>query len=116
MATEETDTSVVVHKHYHYVIRQSWLSALLNRFNTDPRLQYKIHIVMTYVWVVNMILAIGVFIFAQGLWSKASILYLVLVSLYANFATDCGTVPGAEAAVSAEDIKLTVKQPDIPSP
>lgn len=96
----------IIHIHYH--IRQGWLSALLNKFNTDPKLQYKIHLVMTYVWVVNMVVAISVFIFAQGLWQKASILYLVLVSLYANFATDYGAVPGAEAAISAEKINKKV--------
>jgi len=98
-----SDPQKIIHIHYH--VRQGWLSALLNKFNTDPKLQYKIHITMTYVWVVNMIVAIGVFVFAQGLWQKASILYLVLVSLYANFATDYGAVPGSEAAISAQNVE-----------
>lgn len=93
----------VVHIHYH--IRKSWLSSLLNSFDTDPKVQYKIHLVMTYFWIVNMLIAIGVFTLANGFWQKASVFYLVIVSLYANFATDFGAIPGAEAAISAEDIK-----------
>jgi hypothetical protein len=93
-------------------MRQSWLSTLLRRFNTDPRLQYRIHLVMTYVWVVNMIIAVLVYSFAPHVWATASILYLVLISLYANFATDYGAVPGSEAAISAADISVTVKKTD----
>jgi hypothetical protein len=98
------DASVrIIHIHYH--IRHSWLSAILNKFNTDPKVQYKIHIVFTYIWIVNMFAAISIFIFGPGIWAKYSVLYLVLVSLYANFATDYGAVPGAEAAISAEEIR-----------
>ncbi len=98
----------IIHIHYH--IRQTPLTGLFKKLNTDPVLQYKIHIVMTYVWIANMAMAVSIFIFAQGFWQKASVLYLVLISLYANLATDYGAVPGAEAAISAEKINKKVEK------
>lgn len=93
----------IVHIHYH--VRPTPITGLLERLNTDPKTQYKIHVIMTYVWVVNMLMATSVFFFANGFWQKASVFYLVLISLYANLATDYGAVPAAEAAISAEEIK-----------
>jgi len=43
---------------------------------------------MTYFWLLNMALVVLVFIFAPGLWAQVSVLYLVLVSLYANLAVE----------------------------
>jgi len=88
---------------YGFKTRHSWVyvafrSNWRTKFETDPAFQYRIHMVFTYVWVVNMVAAVLVFSFAKGFWNHASVLYLVLVSLYANFATDYGAVSAAEAA------------------
>ncbi len=93
----------VVHIHYH--IRQNWLTHLMNKFDTDPKVQYKIHIIMTYFWLANMIASIICFIYFKGFWANFSIFYILFVSLYANFATDFGAVPGAEAAISSQNIE-----------
>lgn len=52
-----------------------------------------------------MVVASAVFFFAPGLWQQASIFYLVIVSLWANFATHYGAVSAAEASDTAADIK-----------
>jgi hypothetical protein len=95
------------------VIRSSWLSVILKRFNTDPKLQYKIHIVMTYFWLFNMIACIFAFLFFKSFWTDFSIFYILFVSLYANFATDFGAVPGSEAAISAADLTVTYQKDDL---
>jgi hypothetical protein len=41
---------------------------------------------------------VAVFTFAPALWGKISVLYLVLVSLYANAATDAGAMAAANAS------------------
>lgn len=79
------------------------LRALRHRFEYDPEWQTKFHLRMSYIWLANMLVATGVFFFAPGLWATASIFYLVIVSLYANFATDYGAVSAAEASDSAAD-------------
>lgn len=85
--------------------RHAWATSLLAtfskdraRFESDPDVQYRIHMVFTYVWLVNMAVAVAVFSLAPAVWAKWSVLYLVIVSLYANFATDYGAVSAAEAA------------------
>ena len=72
-------------------------------FEYDPEFQTKFHLVMSYVWLVNMLVALSVFTFAPGIWAQSSILYLVIVSLYANFATDYGAVSAAESSDAAHD-------------
>lgn len=77
------------------------LLALKHKFEDDAAWQTIFHKRMTYFWAINMIAATVVFFAAPGVWANASILYLVLVSLYANMATDYGAVSAAEASVEA---------------
>lgn len=78
------------------------ITGAVGRFQRDPEFQYRWHLVATYFWVVNFVVAIACFVFAQGFWQRISVLYLVLVSLYANFATDYGAVSAAEAAKQSQ--------------
>ena len=73
------------------------------KFEYDPEFQTKFHLGMTYFWMANFVVASLVFFFAPGLWQQASIFYLVIVSLYANFATDYGAVSAAESSDAAHD-------------
>lgn len=77
------------------------LSALRRKFEDDAVWQTIFHKRMTYFWMLNMVAATVVFFVAPGIWANASILYLVLVSLYANMATDYGAVSAAEASTEA---------------
>lgn len=85
--------------------RHAWIIKLCSalakdkqRFETDTKLQLRIHQIASYVWIVNFFVALFVFFAFPGFWAHASVLYLVLVSLYANFATDYGAVSAALAA------------------
>src|SRR5215472_15169199 len=98
--------------HHHFPLRHGWLKFVIKDFETNPRLQYRIHMTFTYLWLVNMAGALSVYLFAQGLWQKASVLYLVLVSLYANFATDYGAVSAAIAAGTATHVPPEDRKPD----
>ena len=92
------------------------LLGLERKFESDPAFQYRFHIVMTYFWVVNAGMALTVFFVSQSIWAKWSVLYLVVVSLYANFATDYGAVPGSEAAIAGERVQAHLRvqvQPDV---
>jgi hypothetical protein len=88
-----------------FTTRHGWVLALFRalakdkeRFETDAELQFKIHKFASYFWIVNFCVALFVFFVFPGLWASASVLYLVLVSLYANFATDYGAVSASLAA------------------
>ena len=81
-----------------------WLQRFRRKFEYDPEFQTKLHLRMTYFWLVNMLAASAVFFFAPGLWAKSSIFYLVIVYLCVNFATDYGAVSAAESSDAAHDI------------
>src|SRR5215472_13846008 len=108
---QQADTVHVYHHHLHMPLRHGWLKYFIKDFETNPALQYRIHMTFTYLWLVNMAVALSVFIFAQGLWQKASVLYLVLVSLYANFATDYGAVSASIAAGTATHVPPEDREP-----
>lgn len=76
-----------------------------HKLEYDPATQWKFHRNMTRFWVCNFLVALAVYFLAPELWNKASILYLVLVSLYANAATDYGAVPSSYAAMKADEIQ-----------
>lgn len=92
-------------------LRHGWLKHFIKDFETNPALQYRIHMTFTYVWVVNMALVLAVFLFLPRVWAALSVLYLLLVSLYANFATDYGAVSAAIAAGTAKDIPPQDRDP-----
>lgn len=96
------DEVVVHHIHHHLPLRHGWLKYFIKDFESNPAVQYRIHMTFTYVWLVNMLLAVAVFVFLPGIWQAVSVLYLVCISLYANFATDYGAVSAAIAAGTAE--------------
>jgi len=78
-------------------VRHGWLSVVIKDLETDPQTQYKVHLWAVRIWLVNMLAAVIVFAVAQGVWARISVLYLVIVSLYANAATDYGAMSAALA-------------------
>jgi hypothetical protein len=80
------------------VIRHTRIFLLVRRFEGDPKAQYAWHKWAMRFWLGNAVAAIAVFALAPATWRQVSVLYLVLVSLYANWATDFGAMSAAEAA------------------
>jgi hypothetical protein len=83
-------------------LRHAWVKHILHDFEYDPKVQYKVHLVAMWVWTFSIITVVGLFTFANHFWQVVSVLYLVVISLYANWATDYGAMSAALAA-KAED-------------
>jgi hypothetical protein len=79
-------------------VRHAWLAKFVKDLEYDPVVQYKVHLYAMYWWVINFVAVILVFALANHTWQVISVLYLVLVSLYANWATDYGAMSAALAA------------------
>lgn len=79
------------------------MGRLRAKFESDPTFQVKFHRYMTYLWLVQLVVIPFVFFLFPGPWATASILYLVMVSLWANVATHYGAVAASEAAENSED-------------
>jgi len=54
-------------------------------------------------WMLNVPIATGLFLFQRELWETVSVLYLVLVSIYALVLTAGGAVEAAVAAKEASN-------------
>jgi len=80
--------------------RHAWVKHILHDFEYNPKTQYKVHLVAMWVWTFSMITVVGLFTFANHFWQVVSVLYLVLISLYANWATDYGAMSAALAAMN----------------
>ena len=57
----------------------------------------------TYFWLANLAVVPFVFILAPGFWNRYSVFYILVASLYANFATDYDGVSSSEASGHAKD-------------
>ena len=64
----------------------------------DPLTQYRIHRFMGRFWVIMTPVAIAVCILAPAIWLKVSIIYVVIISHYANWSTDSGAMAAANAS------------------
>jgi hypothetical protein len=79
----------------------SWLKHVIKDFEYNPVTQYKVHLVAMWVWTASMLTVVCLFTFANHFWQVVSVLYLVMISLYANWATDYGAM---SAALAAQDL------------
>lgn len=99
--------------------RHQWLLALLRRwfsdFEENPHTQIRFHKVAIRFWLANFAIAIGVFFFAPGLWAQASICYLAMISIYANFATDYDALSASQASLHAVEARDATAAGDAPA-
>jgi hypothetical protein len=79
------------------------MKELVRRIEGDPALQYKIHKVMSRVWVILTLPLLALAIFAPHVWLVVGVAYVMVASNYANWATDNGAMAAANASTS-EDI------------
>ncbi len=63
----------------------------------------KFHGFGAWFWAANFPVVIAVYFLAPQVWANVSILYLALVSVYANFATDTDAHVTADLAVKHEE-------------
>lgn len=94
-------TEPVVHHHHHYhlpPIRHGWLSFIIKDLETNPRSQYKVHLYGMYYWLINFPLVVILFFAFPDLWIKIGVFITLIYSIYANFATDYGSMSSAMAA------------------
>lgn len=92
------------------------LKELRRKAEYDPEFQTHFHRIMVYFWLINIPAVTVVFFFAPGLWAQASIFYILIVSLYANFATDYDAMSASEASAHAlrtEQALLGAKATDL---
>ena len=81
-----------------------WVKHIVHDFEYSAKVQFKFHLVMMVFWTLNAIVALSVFIFFPHLWIRASILYVLLISLYANWDTDYDAMSASLAALHGEEL------------
>lgn len=73
-----------------------------------PALRLKrLHFWLTVQWAIHLPVVIFLFIVYPKAWETISILYLALVSIYANMATHWGAYQGSRAEVQAKQAEET---------
>jgi hypothetical protein len=68
------------------------------RIEGDPVLQYKIHKVMSRVWIVVTLPLLALAIIDPHVWIVVGVSYVMVASNYANWATDNGAMAAANAS------------------
>jgi hypothetical protein len=86
-----------------------WLKHVVKDLETNPHTQYKVHYYGMLYWLVNFPLVAALFFLAPGVWLKWGIFITLVYSIYANFATDYGSMSSAMAAFGNDPL------PELPS-
>ena len=79
-------------------LRHGWVKFMVNDLETNPHTQYKIHLYGVIYWLANFPLVTALFFLEPALWLKLGIFITLVYSIYANFATDYGSMSAAMAA------------------
>jgi hypothetical protein len=79
-------------------LRHGWLKYVIKDLETNPRTQYKVHFYGVLYWLINFPLITLLFFTEPTLWLKLGIFITLIYSIYANFATDYGSMSAAMAA------------------
>lgn len=86
---------------------------IFDKLAFDAHFQYKLHLVLTYNWLLQGIAAIFVFALANPFWNHYALLYTLLQNGYTNFGTDFSALPGTLAAGHLQKLRHG-KSPWIP--
>ena len=78
------------------------LKSLFHDFEENPATQVKFHWVMMMFWIANAIIGAVVAILFPATWVAIGVLYVFLLSIYANWDTDYGAVSAAQASLHSE--------------
>ena len=89
-------------------IRHAWLRHVISDLETNPHTQYKVHFWGAMYWLANFPLVTALFFLEPALWLKLGIFITLVYSIYANFATDYGSMSSAMAAYDTHPL------PEIP--
>jgi hypothetical protein len=89
-------------EHHREHIRHGWLRLFIRDLETNPHTQYKVHLWGVIYWLINFPLVTLLFFFEPTLWLKTGIFITLIYSIYANFATDYGSMSAAMAAYGQE--------------
>lgn len=93
----------------------SYLSELGRRVEGDPVLQYKIHKVMSRVWLIVTLPLLALAVFYPHVWLVVGVAYVMVASNYANWATDNGAMAAANASTT-EDITAFSQEDKVDKP
>lgn len=101
-------SQTVTHIHYHR--HRHWSSPIFERFDIGLKSQLRFHQTMATLWLVAMLIVP----FFPGFWSHSvGILIVLEVSLYANFATECGAIPSTRAAINTDTVNISNSEVEI---
>ena len=91
-----------------------WAKKLLHDFEENPSTQVKFHWVMMIFWIINATVGCIVAILWPHTWVAIGVLYVFLLSIYANWDMDYGAVSAAQASLHSEYlVKEHDKQPRV---
>lgn len=82
--------------------RHGWAYRLIDGLENDHEKQIRFHKKAIAFWVANVPVAIAILVFFPGVWASLSLLYVLLLSLYANADTDFDALSAAQAAMHAQ--------------
>jgi hypothetical protein len=79
-------------------MRHGWLRHVVKGLETDPHVQYKVHLYGAIYWLINFPIITALYVFEPKLWLALGIFITLIYSIYANFATDYGSMSAAMAS------------------
>jgi hypothetical protein len=75
-----------------------WFQVVWRDLEVDPYLQYQVHRWGSYWWLFNFLACSALFFFGPVIWLKWGLYITLMYSIYANLATDYGSMSAAMAA------------------
>lgn len=75
------------------------LNRLFERIGIDPHFQYRAHLLLTYNWFAQSVVAVFLYTFAHPFFNQWDSFYCVLQNNYTNFGTGLSALPDTRAAM-----------------
>lgn len=97
-------------------VRHGWMKFAVKDLETNPHTQYKVHYWGAIYWLINFPLVTLLFFLEPALWLKLGIFITLIYSIYANFATDYGSMSAAMAAFDDHPLPEIPVSAHIPVP
>lgn len=82
--------------------RHGWAYRLITRLEYDPDTQFNFHRAAVLFWMLNAMAGVTVYLVWPHLWVAIGVLYVFLLSIYANADTDYDAMSASLAAKHAK--------------
>jgi|GEM_PF-5052584 len=94
-------------------MKSNFINKFIDKIINDPRIQLTIHTWGFWYWLINFFACSILFFCFSQQWATWGLFITLIYSIYANFATDYGSMSSAQACINTENSDAEIQKREL---